>query len=145
MNSLPNITEAHPEDTRPKFIEGCVQNFSSVVLNEKEILLLNKGLKFCIPLVKPSIENLIVAAAEGLEKEGRGEVSTFALSTLRKIKTNTKTDKSFRINHDCKSPERNYPIDISKADKSNKVVILDEKEYDGWNVAAKPFTISCQQ
>lgn len=62
---------------KPEPIDNFVRNLSSVEFSEKQLSLLNKGLKFSIPPIKPPIEDLIVAVqsqTKNMDEEVRSKV-----------------------------------------------------------------------
>lgn len=128
-NSKINENQDEQSDT---FIKDFVQNFSSVELNEKELHLLNKGLKFCLPRTKPPIDELLVdimASTEKLMEEESDEINEESLRAIKKLKGSYKTDKNATGFINTAKGLKKKPIFISKADKSNNVVVLDKEDY----------------
>ena len=46
-------------------IDNAINKQSSIIFTQDELCLLNKGLKFALPPVKPPIENLVTAIQSG--------------------------------------------------------------------------------
>lgn len=120
------------EQASSTYLEGFIQNFSSIVLTVEEEELLNKGLKFCLPTIKPSIEELLVdimSSAEKFTEEVQEEVNEASLRSIRSLKRKSRPSDAAAQMKNVARALKKKPIVISKADKSNNVVILDKDDY----------------
>lgn len=127
------IQQNEPVKYEPKFLDDFVVNLSSVTLNEEEMTLLNKGLKHTLPPTKCPPEDLCVDVMSSvrykpIEVKENIENSTFKI--LREIKSNHASDcDNIRLRSAVKSL-REKKLIISRADKSNNVVVMDVQYYE---------------
>lgn len=143
LNELKNkqIKRRHKriENIKPEYIQDFVINKSDCQFDEDEMELLNKGLKFALPPDGNQIEELVVDIASSLnfiesennikdqmEIETRG-VLAGAIAAGKFKKNNNKLRN--RLRNTIKKI-KDKDIYITKADKSNNVVIQNKRDYD---------------
>jgi len=118
----------------PMILEGFVKNFSTQPITDDELSLLNKGLQFALPPIKPPVEDLcvdIMASVWNLPEEAQDGINHASFNIVKKVMTSKiKTDENVLHLHNVAKGLRLKPVVIAKADKSNNVVILDEKDYE---------------
>jgi len=101
-NSTECIGTTNEEEKPDTYIEGFVQNFSSVQLDGDELELLNKGLRFCLTRTKPPVEEFVADVMwstenlieEEKDEETRDEINEEALRALRNLKRDFIPEKS---------------------------------------------------
>ena len=114
------------------YIDNVVNNHSSVIFSQNELNLLNKGLKFAIPPIKPPIEDLVTAvqcSTSHLSMPIKQEIILLSTCILRKAKNKEKPNNEAINLHKIVKNIKRQNVTISKADKGNSIVILDRCEY----------------
>lgn len=117
-------------NVKPLFIEGFVENLSSAVFNEDELALLNKGLNFSITPKKPQLVDAVV------DIESIIKFKPFVVQNEIRKKTSEVIRESIPVNNAMSSNQkllndiRQKDCYYMKADKGNKLVILDKQDYD---------------
>lgn len=119
------------ERVEPKFVEDFICNYSDEVFNENEIKLLNKGLNFTpkpnkLPLLDAivDIETILKFKTYSVQEDIRKEVKQ-CIDNITGVK-NTRKNNNFQIIKSLKSKKCVY----LKADKGNKLVILNKDDYE---------------
>lgn len=113
------------------FIDSVVKNESSISFTPAEMTLLNKGLKFALPPIQTPIEDIVVAIQSNLAYTTapvKNELLVHSTKVLTAAKSKPIDGEALRLRKIVKSIKSN-DITISKADKGNGVVILDNDEY----------------
>jgi hypothetical protein len=101
------------------------------VFNEKEMNFLNKGLKFSLPHVGSEVEQLVAgieASIIRLNEPTKNHVREACPQVISKNLRKTSHSQSENHNKVIKSLRRKDCFYL-KADKGNKVVILDKEDY----------------
>lgn len=131
------IENRDPKEVRvrsaPMQIENFVVNQSSKKLNEEELQLLNRGLKFSIKFVKPPIDKFVVAIQPqitSLEESDKNFMIDNSFRILNRSKTDYKITKEEKRQHEVLQQLKLNDVYMTKADKSNNIVILDKDVYD---------------
>lgn len=117
----------------PQLIDNFVKNLSSVEFSDKELELLNKGLKFSIQPTKPPVEDLIVSVQSQMKGMDPGvitKVTQDSYDIINQLKSEYKPTVEARIMHKLVKNMKSKDVYITRADKSNNVVILDKNTYD---------------
>lgn len=117
----------------PQQIDNFVKNRSSVEFSGNELELLNKGLKFAIPPTKPPVEDIIVAVQsqmKDMDSDLVTKVTQDSYDIIRKLKSDFKPTVETRMMHNLVENIKSKDVYITRADKSNNVVILDKVTYD---------------
>ncbi len=124
---------SEPSKCEPKFLEDFVVNLSSIQLNEDEMALLNKGLKHTLPPTKCPVEDICVDVMSSVRykpADVKENIENNTFKILREVKTSHPTnDDNIRLQSAVKSL-REKKLIISKADKSNNVVVMDVQYYE---------------
>lgn len=117
---------------RPVQLDEFVINLSSVELSEDEKELLNKGLNFVLPPERFPIEDVcvdIMSAVRYLPRESKNDIETNAVDVVReKLNCNSPNISAIKVHRIVRSV-RAKKLVISKADKSNNVMVMDESYY----------------
>jgi hypothetical protein len=110
---------------------NIVENQSTQVFNEKEMNFLNKGLKFSLPHVGSEVEQLVAgieASIIRLNEPTKNHVREACPQVISKNLRKTSHSQSENHNKVIKSLRRKDCFYL-KADKGNKVLILDKEDY----------------
>lgn len=117
---------------RPQLIDNFVVNMSSKNLSNDELKLLNKGLSFIPPPEKLPTEDLcadIMASTRYLPIDTKNDIDHHAYQIMKEtINESYENPRAEKMHKTIKSL-RNKKLIITKADKSNNVLIYDEPEY----------------
>lgn len=123
---------------KPLLVNDFVKNLSSVQFNEKELELLNLGLKFATKPVYEPIKDVVVDIETMLKFESES-VKHHVRSESKNILKDFKRNRDFTYPYRMKELEERRNIikglkqkDVYyiKADKGNSIVIMDKSDYD---------------
>lgn len=121
------------KNVAPRILENIVENHSSKTFDNKELNLLNKGLKFSIPDSRPNLEDVVASIESTIQKLDDTTKNSIRDSCKRKIRDNINKFTSFpNLNKEHKKTIkslREKDCFYLKADKGNKLVILDKEDY----------------
>lgn len=115
-----------------KFIPDFIINKSDVVLDENEIKLLNNGLNFALPHASPPLCDIIVDSELAVSRIEADKADYVRENIKRTLNSHSNSKK-------CKNTDDMYAavkslnkkkIFITKADKGNCVVVLNENDYN---------------
>ncbi len=126
----PRVDRTH---TVPQAIDNFVVNLSSGDFNVNELELLNKGLKFSIPPLKPPYEDVIVAVQSqmrDMNPDVETKVTQDSYDIISKLKHDYNPTIETIMMHNLVKSMKSKDVYITRADKSNNVVILDRDTYD---------------
>lgn len=127
-----NMNGAEQNKRNLSCIDNVVYNKSSTTFTPDELCLLNKGLKFAIPPVKPPIEDLVTAIQCGTtytNVPAKQELLLHSTCVLREAKSKQQLNNEALHLHKIIKNIKSKNITVSKADKGNSIVILDYSEY----------------
>lgn len=106
---------------------------SSIILDEEEMTLLNKGLKHALPPTTVLVEDLCVDVMSSIRykpNEIKENIENKTLQIIQEtVAEHTSNERDIRMQHIVKSLRKKKLI-ISKADKSNNVVVMDVEYYE---------------
>lgn len=132
------VTNKQPNFFAPTIIDNSVVNISSATLSTAELNLLNKGLNYSIAPTRTPVCDVIVDIESILKSKSH--------ATKNEIRSKTKQCLDKHTDHlNKKSNEaaaiqqlNEQDIYVMKADKGNKVVVMDKAEYERrtWNLIA---------
>lgn len=119
------------EDPVTEDIPGLVVNKSTQVFTEEQLRLLNKGLNHAVVMQSKPIEHIVAdveAAIKFIPEENRSHIRGVTTKTITSAenKNNRKAKDTIRIIKELNEK----PVYYMKADKGNKLVIMDRKAYD---------------
>lgn len=123
-----NIPEAQPKmENIPEF----VTNKSSAEFTTSQMDILNKGLNYAVRMPHPPIEEIIADVEAAIKFSKEDEKAYIRRETTKIIETAKNTTKrrnkgEIQIINELKKK----PVYYLKADKGNRIVIMDKEEYD---------------
>ncbi|CAG7726619.1 unnamed protein product [Allacma fusca] len=106
-----------------------VKNLTDVVFSKEELDLLNKGLKFSLPPMRPPIEDIISDVDASLWRETSETKISIKKEVVDIIKTHKPTRIPFHPHNNTIKSLRQKGVYYMKADKGNTVVIMKKDEY----------------
>jgi hypothetical protein len=127
------LVQQNPINRQPEpvHLDEFVINKSSVVFDEEELKLLNKGLNFTIAPKLPPIMDIVASVESGiqyLQDDIKNDVRTNFERIISREKTINKAINN--TNHQTIALLADKDCFFTKADKGNAVVIMDKNKYD---------------
>lgn len=119
----------------PEIIPDFVVNLSSKPLSEKEEVFLNKGLKYAHPPSRAPLTDIIIDIESGIQFKGNSvkeRIRADVKKTLLRVERNNRihTRMSPESDDDIVNSLKDKGVIFLKADKGNKVVLMDRNDYD---------------
>ena len=110
---------------------NIVENLSSQTFDKQELSLLNKGLKYALPNSGSALEEIVVGVETAIQHLPEASKVFTREACRNQLSKNIVSSKSLKSNkeHNIVKSLRNKDCFYLKADKGNKVVILDKKDY----------------
>ncbi|XP_017492403.1 PREDICTED: uncharacterized protein LOC108380541, partial [Rhagoletis zephyria] len=129
-NLLKNQPKGEKNFKKPLLVEDAVVNISNVNLSTDQLNLLNKGLNYGIRPKTTPLKDVIVDIETVLKSTSQFTKNDIRLCTKKRIEnlkqeTRRSTNEAEIMKDLCKKD-----IYIMKADKGNKIVIMDTAEYE---------------
>lgn len=117
------------------FLPNFVNNFSSETFTSSEMDILNKGLKYGLPPKINPIEDIVINLESSIKYLPMPKKEEIRRTVMNKIVKedlkNIPIKQNVLIQHKLMNELRKKEVYYMKADKSNAIVILDKKDYDG--------------
>ena len=112
-------------------LENFVVNRSSQIFTDKQTSLLNQGLNYAIAS-RPNLEQVIIDVETGINKNNlpsqhANEARSLTAGIIKQSFLNNKKEKR---ETEIVKELREKPVFYIKADKGNKIVIMDKDDYD---------------
>lgn len=119
------------EEQKPKveLIPDFVVNKSKTVFSNDEMEVLNKGLNFAIKGNMP-VDDIVVDLETGIRNLTQGEKDNIRTGITSELKRHQSAKYNFTQEQRIIKQLKEKPVYYLKADKGNKVVIIDKSEYD---------------
>lgn len=144
---LQNKPEQIKNYTDPMPVNNAVVNISNVLLSTDELNLLNKGLNYSIAPTRTPVNDVIVDIETILKFRSfiaKNEIRKKAEDVIKEEEEqphNTEKQKQKQYEREAKVLKqlKEKDVYIMKADKGNKIVVMDKSEYDRrvWNLIAE--------
>lgn len=130
--STDNRTDEVVHQPKPELIEDFVINLSSKTLSNDELKLLNRGLNFIPTPDKLPAEDLcadIMSQIRYLPSDIKDDIDHHSYNIMKEAMSSNFRNTHRKI-HETIAGLRKKKLIITKADKSNKVIVYDENQYE---------------
>lgn len=124
-----NRIRSKPPKMKPEYIQEFVVNRSSYTFDQDELELLNKGLKFAMPPTKNQVDEIICDIAANIHVCEDPVIDRIELDVAN-VLSSTQFDNNVLKFKRTIDKIKEKSVYITKADKSNNIVVQDKRAYD---------------